>query len=54
MKFCKLEIITLYISKTEKDTGVTERNFELSKLVKFLEKIDCECRMRDVNSILFF
>ena len=37
-KFGKLDIITLYISKIEKTTGVTEKFFEpeLSKLVRFL------------------
>ena len=44
------------MSKIKKKTGVTTDNFELelSKLVRFLEKIDCECGMRDVISILCF
>ena len=56
LKFCKLEAITLYGSEIEKNTGATEGNFELelSELVRFLETIDCECRMRDVISILCF
>ena len=56
MKFCNRKVRTLYISEIEKNTRVTEENFELelSKLVRFFEKIDCKSRMRDVISIQFF